>query len=76
MYRFFFEFISANAHLDKQEQIIYNLIQSNENISKEELAIRINKYEKTVQRIISKLIDNNMVERVGSNKDGYWKILE
>ncbi len=41
-----------------------------------QLAIRINKSEKTVQRIISKLIENNMVERVGSNKDGYWKVIE
>ena len=41
----------------------FNLILSNERISKEELAIRINKSEKTVQRIISKLIDYKLIIR-------------
>lgn len=83
-YGFFFEFIRTNVHLNvqtnvqlnKQEQTIFNLIYANEHITKEELAIRINKSEKTVQRIISKLISNNMIERIGSNKDGYWKVKE
>ena len=83
-YGFYFEFIRTNVqinvqinvHLTDQEQAIFNLILSNERISKEELAIRINKSEKTVQRIISKLIDYKLIERVGSNKDGYWKVVQ
>lgn len=81
-YGFFFEFIrtnvhlnvQTNVHLNEQEQIIFNLINDNERITKEELALRINKSEKTVQRIISKLVANNLIERIGSNKDGYWKV--
>ena len=83
-YGFYFEFIRTNVqinvqinvHLTDQEQAIFNLILSNEKISKKELAIRINKSEKTVQRIISKLIDYKLIERVGSNKDGYWKVVQ
>ena len=79
-YGFFFEFIRTNVqinvHLTEQEQIVFNLIGSNDRITKEELAVRINKSEKTVQRIISKLISNNFIERVGSNKDGFWKVKE
>ena len=83
-YGFFFEFIRTNVHLNvqinvhltEQEQIVFNLIGSNDRITKEELAVRINKSEKTVQRIISKLISNNFIERVGSNKDGFWKVKE
>ena len=56
--------------------MIFNLIDSNDRITKEELAVRINKSEKTVQRIISKLISYNFIERVGSNKDGYWKVIK
>ena len=81
-YGFFFEFIRTNVHLNvqinvhltEQEQRIFNLIDSNDRITKEELAVRINKSEKTIQRIISKLISNNFIERVGSNKDGYWRV--
>ena len=53
-YGFYFEFIRTNVqinvHLTDQEQAIFNLILSNERISKEELAIRINKSEKTIQK--------------------------
>lgn len=81
-YGFFFEFIRTNVHLNvqikepltEQEQSVFNLIRYNDKITKSEIAKRINKSEKTVQRIIASLLDCNLIVRVGSNKDGYWKI--
>ena len=81
-YGFFFEFIRTNVQLNVQinteltepEQVIFNLIQNNEGISKAEMAIRIGKSEKTVQRIISSLMKKQVIERVGSNKSGSWKV--
>ena len=81
-YGFFFEFIRTNVQLNVQiseeltevEQIIFNLIQKNDGISKAEMAIRIGKSEKTVQRTISSLTKKQVVERVGSNKSGKWRI--
>lgn len=83
-YGFFFEFIRTNVHLNvqikepltEQEQSVFNLIRYNEKIAKAEIAKRINKSEKTVQRIIASLLNCNLIVRVGSNKDGYWKINE
>ena len=83
-YGFYFEFIRTNVHLNVQlnttlsehEQIIVNLINNNERITKAEMAKRIGKSEKTVQRLISSLTDKNIVERMGSNKSGYWKVKE
>ena len=80
-YGFFFEFIRTNVHINVQlnteltepEQVIFNLIQNNDGISKAEMAIRIGKSEKTVQRIISSLIEKQVIEREGSNKTGKWK---
>jgi len=80
-YGFFFEFIRTNvqisvqinAELTEQEQVVFNLIHNNEGISKAEMAVRIGKSEKTVQRIIASLIEKNVIIRVGSNKSGYWK---
>ena len=65
-YGFFFEFIRTNVRINVQinteltnaEQVIFNLLQNNEGISKAEMAIRIGKSEKTVQRIISSLMKN------------------
>ncbi len=78
-YGFFFEFIRTNVHkngiLTEQEQFVLILINDNEGITKSELAIRISKSEKTVQRIIASLINKNLIERVGSLKKGYWKVI-
>lgn len=77
-YGFFFEFIRTNiqinVELSEAEQVIFNLIRNNERISKTEMAIRIGKSEKTVQRIISSLMKKQIIKRDGSNKTGSWKI--
>lgn len=81
-YGFFFEFIRTNGQINVQintelteaEQVIFNLIQNNEGISKAEMAIRIGKSEKTVQRLISSLMKKQVIEREGSNKSGSWRI--
>ena len=81
-YGFFFEFIRTNVHenvhifeqLSEVEVYIYNLIKNNLNFTKSELAKKINKSQKTVQRIISSLVKKDLIVRVGSNKKGYWKV--
>ena len=81
-YGFFFEFIRTNVQINVQinveltemEQVVFNLIQNNDGISKSEMAVRIGKSEKTVQRIISSLTKKKVIEREGSNRSGKWKI--
>ena len=83
-YGFFFEFIRTNVHLNvhikesltDSEQIVFNIIRDNERITKSEIAIRIGKSEKSVQRIVSSLIEKSLIQRVGSNKTGYWEVLK
>jgi len=75
-----FEFIRTNVHINVQinseltevEQVIFNLIQNNDGISKAEMATRIGKSEKTVQRVISSLTKKQAIAREGSNKSGKW----
>ncbi len=82
-YGFFFEFIRTNVNINvhkngiltEQEQFVLTLINDNDGITKNELAIRISKSEKTVQRIIASLINKKLIERVGSLKKGYWKVI-
>lgn len=81
-YGFFFEFIRTNVHINVhinialtiQEETVLNIIQNNYKVSKKEIGFRIGKSEKTVQRIISSLIDKGLIEREGSNRTGYWKV--
>lgn len=52
------------------------LIKSGRHYSKSELAFEICKSNATVSRIIKCLIERNYIERVGSNKTGYWIVKE
>lgn len=78
---FFFEFIRPNYYKNKpikdkltpQEDSVLTLIESVDKISKSNIADRLNKSEKTVQRNISSLIHKGLIIRVGNNKSGYWK---
>lgn len=77
-YGFFFEFIRTNVQINTElteaEQVVFNLIQNNEGISKAEMAIRIGKSEKTVQQLIFSLMKKQVIVREGSNKSGSWRI--
>lgn len=82
-YGFFFEFIRNKGKevkitenkISELEKKVYSLIEENIGISKKDMAENVNKSEKTIQRVINSLIDKGLVVRVGSNKDGYWKIV-
>ncbi len=80
-YGFFFEFIrpyiyqntQINSGLTLHEEIVLNMISSNSNMNKKDMALRLNKSEKTVQRITSSLKDKGLIERTGY-KEAYWKL--
>lgn len=81
---FFFEFIRPNPSLNiqsdkkltEQEEIVLKLIASDKTISKKEISMKLDKSERTIQRIISSLTSKELVERIGSNKNGYWALKE
>ncbi len=77
-YGFFFEFSRNSAQLrsdlSEPELVIFNLLKNNERITKSELAVRIGRSERTVQRIITALMSKQLVVREGSNKSGYWRV--
>lgn len=62
-------------NITDNEQIIINIIIENSNISQKEISDISKIPYRTVQRLISSLKSKKIIERVGSNKSGYWKIL-
>jgi len=56
------------------EDTIIILIQDDAKITRKRLSEILDVSESTVYRILNKLIKLNKLERVGSNKDGYWRI--
>ncbi len=53
---------------------IINLVEINKHITQPEIAKELNKATNTIYRNIKVLKDMGILERVGSNKKGYWRI--
>ena len=73
---FFFEFIrtpNVTDYLTNTEIEVFEIIKSHSKINRSKIAKMIGKSEMTVQRSINKLVNNNLIERIGSSKTGYWK---
>ena len=72
----FFDSINdlINDHLSKTEKAVFELLRKNQKYSKNEIATIIGKSSITVQRVIKALTEKGFVERVGSNKNGYWVV--
>ena len=60
--------------LNKLQNSILKLIIAKPNITQEELARLLDVNRRTIIRNFKTLIDEKYVERVGPNKNGYWKI--
>lgn len=66
---------SSNFVMNEIQSKIYELISSNIFITQNEIAQILGVSIRTVKRNFKELINNNIIERVGSNKKGYWEIL-
>ena len=84
---FFFDFIrtsidninvtkNVTINLSNVERDVFVLISSKKGIKRNEIAQELLKTEMTIHRAIKKLIELNLIKRVGSNKTGYWEIIE
>ena len=62
--------------LEAKEKIILSEIETNPNRSTRELSENLNIPFRSVQRYISNLREKGFIERVGANKNGYWKVIK
>ena len=67
---------SANGTENGTELLILNLLENVPDITQNELSKKTNLSLRTVKRIIQQLKQKNIIERVGSDKKGYWKIIK
>jgi len=67
--------VTRNVTLNKSEQLVLDILQIHPEYTRADLAASISKTTRTVQRILNSLRDKKVIERVGSDKTGYWKIL-
>lgn len=61
-------------NLNKLQNSIMNLIMDKPSITQEELARLLDVNKRTIIRNFKTLIDEKYIERIGANKNGYWKV--
>lgn len=61
--------------LNENQKKVLKAIIDNPSITKPQIASRLSIGKSTVDRSLEVLKNNNLIERVGSNKTGYWKII-
>ena len=59
----------------KNEQLVYEAILSNANITRADLIETLDISARTIDRAINSLKEKNAIERVGSDKTGHWRII-
>ena len=59
----------------KIEKDILDLIINNPKITQPKIAKELNITTRTIERNIQRLKEKNMLERIGSDKTGYWKVI-
>ena len=62
------------AGLNDNQKEIFSLIRENPHINYDKLAEKTNHSRATIKRIIKQLKQETMIERIGSDKTGYWKV--
>lgn len=66
--------IVIDVVMSDDEKTVITLIKSNPKITAEQIGCKIAKTSRTAQRLLESLKNKGMIERIGSNKFGYWSI--
>ena len=56
--------------------MVLAVIADNPNLSKEKISEKIGMSRATVTRALAKLVEIGAIQRVGSDKSGYWEIVK
>ena len=65
---------SAGQVLATEETSLLDILLSNPEINVREIASKLDMSKSTVSRLMQKLKDKKIIERVGSSQKGYWKV--
>lgn len=67
--------VDLNVGLNEIQNKILKLISNNKNITQKEISVELNTTKRTIERNMMILKEMNLIERIGSRKSGYWKVV-
>ena len=68
--------INDPIKLDDREQQIIELLREKSDLTRKEMAARLECSDSTVKRCLQSMVEKGVIKRNGSNKKGEWIILE
>ena len=68
--------VNGTVKLSENEIKVYELIKKDNNMNIEQIVLASKLSRRTVIRLLNKLKENNIIKRVGSDKTGYWEIVD
>lgn len=67
---------NVGANVGVNEQKILNIIAENDHVTAKQMSEIIGISQRQVERLLSSLTKKQIIERVGADKNGYWRIIE
>ena len=64
-----------NGGITEAELGLLSLLKQSPSMTNAELAVASGKSERTISRLLSALKNKKLIQRIGSNKTGYWNVL-
>ena len=66
----------VNEPVNDSVKLVLEIISKSPNLSKEHIALQIGKSRATVTRALATLVKLGKIQRVGSDKNGHWEIIQ
>ncbi len=64
-----------NGGITEAELMLLSMLKQSPSMTNTELANASGKSERTISRLLSALKNKKLIQRIGSNKTGYWKVM-
>lgn len=65
--------VNVGVKLSKTEEAVIGLIKDNLKITSDEMAVKLGKTKRTIERCIASLKDKGLLIRIESDKNGHWE---
>ena len=65
---------NGKVKFSEKELSVLSALQENSDLTIKHLITKLGISQRTISRILSKLKDRGLIERIGSDKSGYWKV--
>ena len=66
--------VNVGVKITKNSKTILEMLRKDGSLTTEQIVLKLKVSDRTVERSIKKLKDNGLIERIGSDKSGHWKV--